>query len=165
MKYLLLIFALLIIPPLNAGLPKESNEYVYLSRQEYVQLTETIDSLQTKLDNICRLMSNAKPGVKVYLTPDIIAALLDYSGPDIIITSAYRSDNPRSKHYYGKAIDISTKLNFDSFISYLDSPTGQDWLKKHKLKYNIENYAPYRRHPAYRYNPRATGPHVHIYSR
>ena len=92
-------------------------------------------------------------------------ALAYYSGPIFIISSNYRRSNPRSKHYTGSAIDISTRLNFDELVKYLESSEGKNWLRTFDLGYQIENVSKYRFHRKYVYNKYATGPHIHLFVR
>jgi hypothetical protein len=97
------------------------------------------------------------------------AALTDYSGPDIMITSLKRHYNRKSKHFCGNAVDLQFR---HELIEWLVSEDGQRWLSAHNMLFYIEGRPGSRKLIRYKSdkiyskyileNPHATGDHIHI---
>jgi hypothetical protein len=108
------------------------------------------------------------------LDEKLLAAMIDYSSiegtPLLTVTSATRHNSSRSKHYYGKALDLRYNANLEQFLCWIEEPEGKAWLKKHNLWFYIEdNYwsskiLPWKQHYAEHVfmNRKASGPHVHL---
>jgi len=107
--------------------------------------------------------------VKVDIHEDLEAALSNYCGPKVKITSLRRNWRGNSKHNHGKAVDF--ELNHE-LITYLCSEQGLDWLEEHDLKFYIEGKPKSKKIKAYEsdpvygryvfFNKHATGDHVHM---
>lgn len=107
--------------------------------------------------------------VNTKISTQLEAALADFDGPKVRITSLRRYWNTYSQHAHGNAVDFEWS---PELISYLGTPEGIEWLNAHNLMYYIEDrpgsrlLIPYKQNAAtaqYVFeNPSATGPHVHI---
>lgn len=99
----------------------------------------------------------------------LIRAIIDYDGPQVIITSAHRAWSKRSKHYCGKALDLDLT---PEVAEYLVSPSGEAFLARHNLEFFIEDkptskelksYSVQARYARFIFkNPFATGSHIHL---
>jgi hypothetical protein len=115
------------------------------------------------------------PSKSVISTP-LLAALIAYSNNPtspkqaLKVNSAVRKDNPRSAHFSGNAIDIHHS-SADEFLCWVETEEGRRWLFDYRINFYIEDnthskfLAPWqKRMDQYvLVNPRATGPHIHIY--
>lgn len=98
---------------------------------------------------------------------DLRMALVSYTGPKVRINSLRRHWGTKSDHERGKAVDFDL---CPSIVEYLTSEQGQKWLKEHSLMFYIEGRPGSREVKTYEekyaqyvfYNPKATGPHIHI---
>ncbi len=105
----------------------------------------------------------------INVSEQLTAALLDYSGPEIMITSLKRHFNRKSKHYCGNAVDMQFR---HELIEWLVSEDGQRWLSDHNMLFYIEGRPGSRKLVRYKSdvvyakyvleNPHATGDHIHI---
>jgi len=105
------------------------------------------------------------------VSESMLAAMLDYDGPPALITSATRKWSKRSHHYYGNALDIRLDENGIAMAKWLITEEGKEWLNRWNIGYYIEDnqkrfifgmFSEEHR-PFFFVNPRATGPHIHIY--
>lgn len=93
-------------------------------------------------------------------------ALITYPGPaNCLITSALRPHCTKSLHSKGMAIDINWDEAGKEMANWLDSSDGITWLTANNLDYYLENISSKKGHPNYFWNPKATGPHIHLYMR
>lgn len=109
-------------------------------------------------------------GVKsTAISQDLTAAIRDYTGPAVRITSLKRHWGTSSKHEIGRAIDFELSRDLVSWLCTLD---GIKWREKHNLKFYIEGKPRcsaldfYIKDELYSqfvfFNRKATGPHIHI---
>lgn len=108
-----------------------------------------------------------RPCVNPLISKKLYLALVEYRGPNLLISSGRRDYNPRSDHFSGNAIDISAKSS-KSLIAFLESDKGSSWLKEHNLGFYIEDnkdssFLNSFRSPFTFLNKNASGPHVHLY--
>lgn len=105
--------------------------------------------------------------VNPLISKKLYLALVEYQGPNLLVSSGRRDHNPRSDHFSGDAIDISAKSS-KALITYLESTSGKEWLKEHNLGYYIEDrtnssFLNAFRSPFVFLNRNASGPHIHVY--
>lgn len=103
----------------------------------------------------------------------LFKALMSYSGPKALVTSARRLHCKHSKHFTGKAIDIRLNDSGKEMLAYLVSPAGKNWCKSKGISFLIENkpgsksLSYYKEHPIYKdyvyENPGASSLHIHLY--
>ena len=88
-----------------------------------------------------------------------------YNG-SCLITSAFshsKCHSKNSQHKKGEAIDIDWRNEGEQFLEWLDSSEGKTWLELNNLIFELENISSMVYHPRYRYNRKATGPHIHLH--
>ena len=98
--------------------------------------------------------------------------MIDYNGPEVIVTSLARLNNKRSFHYRNsKALDIRLDKDGEKFLEWLKTAEGEAWLQSHGIRVFIEDR---HRSRAIRkfstdpyedwilINPHASGPHIHV---
>lgn len=108
-------------------------------------------------------------GVNPYIRKELYAALLELDN-SITITSAYRPNNSKSYHAYGKAVDVRLDDEGMEFFKWLITPEGFAWREKHNIRFMFElhnrellkNYSGKVFKPYLFYNRKATGPHIHL---
>jgi hypothetical protein len=108
--------------------------------------------------------------VDVRIDSTLYTALANYNGPESVINSLRRSWKGKSKHNVGKAVDMGLT---NDLVEYLISEEGEKWLKDHNLKYFIEGkpgsrvVSSYTKDPRtsrfVKFNPDATGDHIHMH--
>lgn len=113
-------------------------------------------------------------GYSIVIHDDLYKALLNYTGPDTVMTTSLaRYDNKRSFHYRNtKAIDIRLDENGERFLSWLKTPEGEMWREAHGLRVFIEDrhrssmIKKFSKRDPYEdwifVNPKASGPHIHL---
>lgn len=67
---------------------------------------------------------------------NILVALLEYNGPDAVITSMHRTGSRNSDHFTKNAVDFRYNIQV---IQWLGSDAGLKWLKQNNLYYYIED--------------------------
>lgn len=118
----------------------------------------------------------AKNSVDGDISKELYTALVDYSmyptSPDsILVTSAKRNWNFKSRHFHGDAIDLRADKNLQKFLDWIGTSDGNEWLKKNNLNFYVEDswhspfLYPWKESAIEDYvfvNKNATGPHVHL---
>lgn len=112
-------------------------------------------------------------GIDSRISPELYAAFLDCTGPEVEVNSAKRTCNPNSDHFYGRALDIRYDAAGIAFANWLVSKEGTEWRERFGISFYVE--ASYSTHPIFRelggpklepfhfVNRRATGPHLHLF--
>lgn len=98
---------------------------------------------------------------------ELYKTLSTYTGPPATITSLYRPKSHGSNHKNKLAVDIRWNENGKLMAEWLLTEDGSKWIAENKLTVLLEN-VPERKYRKnvfkqfYMWNPKATGPHIHI---
>lgn len=108
-----------------------------------------------------------KSSVNPEMDKDLYKALSTYTGPPATITSLYRPHSHGSRHKTKRAVDIRWNENGKLMAEWLLTEEGSKWMTQNNLKIYLENVpeTKYRKgvfEEFYMWNPKATGPHIHI---
>ena len=107
------------------------------------------------------------------ISPELYAAFLDCTGPEVEVNSARRFHNKKSQHFCGEALDIRYDAAGIAFAHWMLSKEGTEWRKRFGISFYVEassstnpifkDLGGPKFEPFHFVNRGATGPHLHLY--